>query len=102
MCAPSPDITVKAASFEDSAALAGLVLAALGLTLRQLDRLAGLGRRCLHRHRRAPCGRRGQARHDSKELLIGRAASPALERSSAARSSRGLAWTPCSSCAPCT
>jgi cation diffusion facilitator family transporter len=32
----SPDTTVKAALFEDSAALAGLALAALGLALRQL------------------------------------------------------------------
>jgi cation diffusion facilitator family transporter len=32
----SPDMTVKAALFEDSAALVGLVLAALGLVLRQL------------------------------------------------------------------
>jgi cation diffusion facilitator family transporter len=32
----SPDTTVKAAMFEDTAAIAGLVLAALGLALRQL------------------------------------------------------------------
>jgi len=32
----SPDTTIKAALFEDSAALAGLILAAAGIILRQL------------------------------------------------------------------
>ena len=58
----SPDITVKVALFEDSTAMVGLVLAALGVGLRQLTGSPVLGRRGLHRHRRAAGGRGGQAR----------------------------------------
>jgi cation diffusion facilitator family transporter len=76
----SPDITVKVALFEDSAAVLGLVIAALGVGLSQLTG--------------APAWDGGASiaigvllvilavklSLDSKDLLIGRAASPELER----------------------
>jgi cation diffusion facilitator family transporter len=70
----SPDTTVKAALFEDSAAMAGLVLAALGLALRQVtgspvwDGAASIAIGVLLI---AVAARLGL---DSREYLIGRAA----------------------------
>ncbi len=72
----SADTTVKAALFEDSAALAGLVLAAAGLVLRQVtgspvwDGAASIAIGGLLVVVAFKLGR------DSKELLIGRAADP--------------------------
>jgi cation diffusion facilitator family transporter len=76
----SPDITVKVALFEDTAAVIGLVLAALGVGLRQLtgspvwDGGASIAIGVLLFVVAVKLGM------DSKELLIGRAASPAMER----------------------
>jgi len=76
----SPDITVKVALFEDSAAVIGLVLAGLGVGLRQLtgspvwDGGASIAIGVLLVIVAVKLGM------DSKELLIGRAASPAVER----------------------
>ena len=76
----SPDITVKVALFEDSAAVVGLVLATLGVALRQLtgspawDGGASIAIGVLLVVLAVKLG------IDSKELLIGRAASPGLER----------------------
>ena len=76
----SPDITVKVALFEDSAAVVGLVLATLGVALRQLtgspawDGGASIAIGVLLVVLAVKLGL------DSKELLIGRAASPALEQ----------------------
>lgn len=76
----SPDITVKVALFEDSAAVAGLVLAALGVGLRQLtgspvwDGGASIAIGVLLVIVAIKLGM------DSKELLIGRAADPEMER----------------------
>jgi cation diffusion facilitator family transporter len=76
----SPDITVKVALFEDSTAVVGLVLAALGVGLRQLtgspawDGGASIAIGVLLVALAVKLGM------DSKELLIGRAASPELER----------------------
>jgi cation diffusion facilitator family transporter len=76
----SPDITVKVALFEDSAAVVGLVIAALGVGLRQLtgspawDGGASIAIGVLLFVVAVKLG------IDSKELLIGRAASPAMER----------------------
>jgi cation diffusion facilitator family transporter len=76
----SPDITVKVALFEDSAAVVGLVLAALGVGLRQLtgspawDGGASIAIGVLL------VGVAVKLGMDSKELLIGRAASPEMER----------------------
>ena len=76
----SPDITVKVALFEDSAAVVGLVFAALGVGLRQLtgspawDGGASIAIGVLLVVVAVKLGM------DSKELLIGRAASPAVER----------------------
>jgi cation diffusion facilitator family transporter len=76
----SPDITVKVALFEDTAAMIGLVFAALGVGLRQLtgspvwDGGASIAIGVLLFVVAVKLGM------DSKELLIGRAASPALER----------------------
>jgi len=65
----SPDTTVKATLFEDSAAMAGLGLAALGLAGPAAGhRITGLGRRGLHRHRRIACGGGGQARPGQQRL----------------------------------
>jgi cation diffusion facilitator family transporter len=78
--ATSPDITVKVALFEDSAAVAGLVFAALGVGLRQLtgspawDGAASIAIGVLLVSLAIKLG------IDSKELLIGRAASPEIER----------------------
>ena len=58
----SPDTTVKATLFEDSAAMAGLGLAALGLALAAGHRITGVGRLGVHRHRRIAGGGGGQAR----------------------------------------
>lgn len=72
----SPDTTVKAALFEDSAAMIGLVLAALGLTLRQVtgspvwDGAASMAIGVLLV---AVAVRLGL---DSRDFLIGRAAGP--------------------------
>ncbi len=72
----SPDTTVKAALFEDTAAMAGLALAALGLMLRQLtgspvwDGAASIAIGGLLVAVAFKLGR------DSRELLIGRAADP--------------------------
>jgi cation diffusion facilitator family transporter len=76
----SPDITVKVALFEDSAAMIGLVFAALGVGLRQLtgspawDGGASIAIGVLLFVVAVKLGM------DSKELLIGRAASPDMER----------------------
>jgi len=76
----SPDITVKVALFEDSAAMVGLVLAALGVGLRQLtgspvwDGGASIAIGALLVVVAVKLGM------DSKDLLIGRAASPEIER----------------------
>lgn len=73
----STDTTVKTALFEDSAAMAGLALAAAGLGLRQLtgsgiyDGIASIAIGALLVAIAIRLGR------DSKELLIGRAADPA-------------------------
>jgi len=72
----SPDTTVKAAFFEDSAAMSGLVLAAAGLALRQLtgsgvwDAAASMAIGALLIVVAVKLGL------DSRELLIGRAAEP--------------------------
>jgi cation diffusion facilitator family transporter len=72
----SPDTTVKAALFEDSAAMIGLVLAAAGLALRQLtgsgvwDAAASMAIGALLIVVAVKLGL------DSRELLIGRAAEP--------------------------
>jgi cation diffusion facilitator family transporter len=76
----SPDITVKVALFEDSAAMVGLVLAAVGVGLRQLtgspvwDGGASIAIGALLVVVAVKLGM------DSKDLLIGRAASPEIER----------------------
>ena len=76
----SPDITVKVALFEDSAAVIGLVFAALGVGLRQLtgsaawDGGASIAIGALLVVVAVKLGM------DSKELLIGRAADPEVER----------------------
>ena len=76
----SPDITVKVNLFEDSAAVIGLILAALGVGLGQLtgspvwDGAASIDIGALLVALAIKLGM------DSKELLIGRAASPELER----------------------
>jgi cation diffusion facilitator family transporter len=76
----SPDITVKVALFEDSAAMVGLILAAAGVTLRQLtgspvwDGGASIAIGVLLIAVAVKLGK------DSKELLVGRAASLDTER----------------------
>ncbi len=76
----SPDITVKVALFEDSAAMVGLVFAALGVGLRELtgspvwDGGASIAIGALLVAVAVKLG------IDSKELLIGRAASPEIQR----------------------
>jgi cation diffusion facilitator family transporter len=76
----SPDITVKVALFEDSAAVVGLVFAAIGVVLRQLtgsavwDGSASIAIGVLLIVVAVKLGM------DSKELLIGRAASPEVQR----------------------
>lgn len=75
----SPDITVKVALFEDSVAMVGLILAALGVGLRQLtgspvwDGGASIAIGVLLVVVAIKLGM------DSKDLLIGRAASPEVE-----------------------
>jgi cation diffusion facilitator family transporter len=71
----SPDITVKVALFEDSAAVVGLVFAALGVGLTQLtgsNMWNGIGSIAIGALLVAVAFKLGL---DSKELLIGRAAS---------------------------
>jgi cation diffusion facilitator family transporter len=76
----SPDITVKVALFEDSAAVIGLVFAAAGVVLRQVtgapvwDGSASIAIGVLLIVVAVKLGM------DSKELLIGRAASPEVQR----------------------
>ena len=76
----SPDITVKVALFEDSTAVVGLVFAALGVGLRELtgspvwDGGASIAIGVLLVVVAVKLGM------DSRELLIGRAASPETER----------------------
>jgi cation diffusion facilitator family transporter len=76
----SPDITVKVALFEDSAAVVGLVFAALGVGLRQLtgspvwDGGASIAIGVLLIVVAFKLGA------DSKELLIGRAAGPEIQQ----------------------
>ena len=76
----SPDITVKVALFEDSAAVVGLILAALGVGLGQLtgssvwDGAASIAIGVLLVVVAIKLGM------DSKELLIGRAANPEVQR----------------------
>jgi cation diffusion facilitator family transporter len=76
----SPDITVKVALFEDSAAVVGLVFAAVGVTLRQLtgspawDGGASIAIGILL------VAVAVKLSMDSRELLIGRAAAPEVER----------------------
>jgi cation diffusion facilitator family transporter len=76
----SPDITVKVALFEDSAAVVGLVIAALGVGLRQLtgspvwDGGASIAIGVLLVVVAVRLGA------DSKELLIGRAAGPQIQQ----------------------
>jgi cation diffusion facilitator family transporter len=73
----NPDTTVKAALFEDTAAIAGLVLAALGLILRQVtgssvfDGSASIAIGALLVAVAVKLG------NDNRDLLIGRAADPA-------------------------
>ena len=75
-CASSPDTTVKAALFEDSAAMVGLVLAGLGLVLRQVtgspvwDGAASIAIGVLLIVVAVRLGM------DNREFLIGRAADP--------------------------
>jgi cation diffusion facilitator family transporter len=72
----SADTTVKAALFEDTAAVVGLAFAALGVTLRQLTGSAvwdGAGSIAIGVLLIVVAVKLGM---DSKELLIGRAASP--------------------------
>jgi len=72
----SPDTTVRTALFEDSAAMVGLVLAALGLTLREVtgspvwDGAASIAIGCLLIVIAIRLG------VDNKDFLIGRAAGP--------------------------
>jgi cation diffusion facilitator family transporter len=76
----SPDVTFKAALFEDTAAMIGLALAAVGLTLREItgshlwDGLASILIGVLLIVVAYVLGR------DSKGLIIGRAADPELQR----------------------
>ena len=76
----NPDITVKVALFEDSAAMVGLVFAALGVALRQVtgspvwDGGASIAIGLLLIVVAVKLGM------DSREMLIGRAASPEIER----------------------
>ncbi|MEV5831738.1 cation diffusion facilitator family transporter [Spirillospora sp. NPDC052242] len=76
----SPDLTFKTALFEDSAAMIGLVLAAAGLGLRELtgsdfwDGLASVLIGVLLAALAFVIGR------ESKGLIIGRAADPAVQR----------------------
>jgi cation diffusion facilitator family transporter len=76
----SPDITVKVALFEDSTAVVGLIIAALGVGLRQLtgspvwDGGASIAIGVLLVVVAVKLGM------DSKELLTGRAASPQMEQ----------------------
>ena len=76
----SPDITVKVALFEDSAAMVGLVIAAIGVTLRQVtgspawDGGASIAIGVLL------IAVAVKLAMDSREMLIGRAASPEIER----------------------
>jgi cation diffusion facilitator family transporter len=76
----SPDITVKVALFEDSTAVVGLIFAALGVGLRQLtgspvwDGGASIAIGVLLVVVAVKLGM------DSKDLLIGRAASPETQR----------------------
>ncbi len=76
----SPDITVKVALFEDSAAMVGLVFAAIGVTLRQVtgspvwDGGASIAIGVLLIAVAVKLGM------DSREMLIGRAANPEMER----------------------
>jgi cation diffusion facilitator family transporter len=76
----SPDITVKVALFEDSAAVVGLIFAAVGVALRQVtgspvwDGGASIAIGVLLVVVAVKLGM------DSKELLIGRAASPEVQR----------------------
>jgi cation diffusion facilitator family transporter len=76
----SPDTTVKAALFEDTAALIGLALAAAGLTLRELtgspvwDASASMAIGVLLIAVAVKLGL------DSRDLLIGRAADPEEQR----------------------
>jgi cation diffusion facilitator family transporter len=75
----SPDITVKVALFEDSTAVLGLVIAALGVGLRQLTGAAawdGGASIAIGALLVAVAIKLGM---DSKELLIGRAASSSIE-----------------------
>ena len=76
----SPDITVKVALFEDSAAVVGLVLAALGVGLRQLTGWAAWDGGASIAIGVLLVGVAVKLGMDSKELLIGRAASPEMER----------------------
>ena len=76
----SPDITVKVALFEDSTAVAGLVLAGLGVGLTQLtgsNLWNGVASIAIGALLVAVAVKLGV---DSKELLIGRAAAPELEQ----------------------
>jgi divalent metal cation (Fe/Co/Zn/Cd) transporter len=76
----SPDITVKVNLFEDSAAMAGLILAALGVGLGQLtgspvwDGAASIAIGALLVAVAIKLGM------DSRELLIGRAADPGVQQ----------------------
>jgi cation diffusion facilitator family transporter len=76
----SPDITVKVALFEDSTAVVGLIFAAIGVVLRQLtgspvwDGGASIAIGVLLVVVAVKLGM------DSKDLLIGRAASPETQR----------------------
>ena len=98
----SPDTTVKAALFEDSAAMVGLGLAALGLALRQLtgspvwDGAASIAIGCLLV---AVAFRLGL---DSRDYLIGRAATPRDLEMIRAEIENARALPPSSICAPCT
>jgi cation diffusion facilitator family transporter len=76
----SPDTTVKAALFEDSAAMVGLALAAAGLALRQVtgsDAWDGIASIAIGALLVVVAVRLGL---DSRDLLIGRAADPREQR----------------------
>ena len=80
-CSRTTDTTVKAVTFEDAAALVGLVLAALGLLLEQLtgdplwDGVAAVA------DRRSCCSSSPSSlARANKSLLIGQSASPRIEQ----------------------
>ena len=76
----SPDLTVKVALFEDSTAVIGLVFATLGVVLRQVTGSSGWDGAASIAIGALLVALAIKLGMDSKELLIGRAASPELEQ----------------------